>query len=119
MFPENLNLPCIAKSKFQGLIRAKVHASRLATGEVIVFMDSHCEVAERWLEPLLQPIKEDPKRFFLAKCYWKTKKKFQHRPASRRPDQSSFLRLFSIDGCQEWIRLGIHVQMDLSSMGIL
>ncbi|ULU00328.1 hypothetical protein L5515_003930 [Caenorhabditis briggsae] len=49
----------------QGLIRAKVHASRLATGEVIVFMDSHCEVAERWLEPLLQPIKEDPKSIVL------------------------------------------------------
>ncbi|KIH47730.1 hypothetical protein ANCDUO_22205 [Ancylostoma duodenale] len=46
----------------QGLIRAKTLASRLATGEVIVFMDSHCEVTERWLEPLLAPIKENPKR---------------------------------------------------------
>ncbi|KAK5967573.1 Polypeptide N-acetylgalactosaminyltransferase, partial [Trichostrongylus colubriformis] len=44
----------------QGLIRAKVLASRLATGEVIVFLDSHCEVTERWLEPLLAPIAENP-----------------------------------------------------------
>ncbi|CAD6185997.1 unnamed protein product [Caenorhabditis auriculariae] len=56
----------IARNQYrQGLIRAKVHASRLATGEVIVFMDSHCEVADRWLEPLLQPIKENPKSVVL------------------------------------------------------
>ncbi|CAI5444560.1 unnamed protein product [Caenorhabditis angaria] len=56
----------IERSEYrQGLIRAKVHASRLATAEVIVFMDSHCEVAEGWLEPLLQPIKENPKSIVL------------------------------------------------------
>ncbi|CAJ0594642.1 unnamed protein product [Cylicocyclus nassatus] len=44
----------------QGLIRAKTLASREATGEVLVFLDSHCEVPERWLEPLLAPIKENP-----------------------------------------------------------
>ncbi|PAV73429.1 hypothetical protein WR25_04660 [Diploscapter pachys] len=45
----------------QGLIRAKVLASREASGEILVFLDSHCEVAENWLPPLLQPIKENPK----------------------------------------------------------
>ncbi|RCN52285.1 glycosyltransferase, group 2 family protein [Ancylostoma caninum] len=49
----------------QGLIRAKTLASRLATGDVLVFMDSHCEVTERWLEPLLAPIKENPKSVVL------------------------------------------------------
>ncbi|CAB3403237.1 unnamed protein product [Caenorhabditis bovis] len=56
----------ISRSEYrQGLIKAKVRASRLAKGDVIVFMDSHCEVSERWLEPLLQPIKENPKAVVL------------------------------------------------------
>ncbi|CAI4231092.1 unnamed protein product [Auanema sp. JU1783] len=45
----------------QGLIRAKVFASRLATADVLVFLDSHCEVADGWIEPLLAPIQEDPR----------------------------------------------------------
>ncbi|GMS89466.1 hypothetical protein PENTCL1PPCAC_11641, partial [Pristionchus entomophagus] len=48
-----------------GLIKAKVRASRLATAEVIIFFDSHCEVTDNWLPPLLQPIKEDPKSVVL------------------------------------------------------
>ncbi|KJH51687.1 glycosyltransferase, group 2 family protein [Dictyocaulus viviparus] len=44
----------------QGLIKSKTLASRLATGDVIVFLDSHCEVTEHWLEPLLDPIVENP-----------------------------------------------------------
>ncbi|VDP14771.1 unnamed protein product [Heligmosomoides polygyrus] len=43
----------------QGLIRAKNLASRLATGDVLVFLDSHCEVTDGWLEPLLAPIAEN------------------------------------------------------------
>ncbi|ETN85763.1 glycosyltransferase, group 2 family protein [Necator americanus] len=49
----------------QGLIRAKALASRQATGDIIVFLDSHCEVTERWLEPLLAPIKENPNSIVL------------------------------------------------------
>ncbi|KHJ93524.1 glycosyltransferase, group 2 family protein [Oesophagostomum dentatum] len=50
----------IRSEERQGLIRAKTLASREAKGDVLVFMDSHCEVTERWLEPLLAPIKENP-----------------------------------------------------------
>uniref|UniRef100_A0A914KX85 Glycosyltransferase 2-like domain-containing protein n=1 Tax=Meloidogyne incognita TaxID=6306 RepID=A0A914KX85_MELIC len=49
----------------QGLIRAKVFASREASGDVIVFLDSHCEVTPRWLEPLLSTIQENKKRIVL------------------------------------------------------
>ncbi|MFH4978146.1 hypothetical protein AB6A40_004855 [Gnathostoma spinigerum] len=43
----------------QGLIRAKVNAARLGSADVLIFMDSHCEVTPKWIEPLLVPIQED------------------------------------------------------------
>lgn len=45
----------------QGLIRARLAGSTAAVGEVLVFLDSHCEVTIGWLEPLLVRIKEDKK----------------------------------------------------------
>ncbi|CAJ0578649.1 unnamed protein product, partial [Mesorhabditis spiculigera] len=45
-----------------GLIRAKVFGARKARGEVLVFLDSHCEVNTDWLQPLLERIVEDRKR---------------------------------------------------------
>ena len=44
-----------------GLIQAKVEGVRRASGEVLVFMDSHCEVNDGWLEPLLDRIIKNPK----------------------------------------------------------
>lgn len=42
----------------------QVLASREATGDVLVFLDSHCEVTPGWLEPLLAPIQENQKRYW-------------------------------------------------------
>uniref|UniRef100_A0A914RU55 Glycosyltransferase 2-like domain-containing protein n=1 Tax=Parascaris equorum TaxID=6256 RepID=A0A914RU55_PAREQ len=42
-----------------GLIRAKTYAARLASADVLVFLDSHCEVTDRWIQPLLAQIQED------------------------------------------------------------
>ncbi|TKR67082.1 hypothetical protein L596_023287 [Steinernema carpocapsae] len=42
-----------------GLIRAKLFGAKEATGEVVVFLDSHCEANEGWLEPIVQRIQDD------------------------------------------------------------
>lgn len=44
--------------KRSGLIKARLEGARQAKGDVLVFLDAHCEVGIDWLQPLLARVKE-------------------------------------------------------------
>lgn len=41
-----------------GLIRARTYGADNATGDILVFLDSHCEASDGWYEPIAARILE-------------------------------------------------------------
>ncbi|VEN35240.1 unnamed protein product [Callosobruchus maculatus] len=49
----------VRMQKRVGLIRARLEGARKAVGDVLIFLDAHCETTVGWAEPLLQRIEEE------------------------------------------------------------
>ncbi|XP_048455299.1 polypeptide N-acetylgalactosaminyltransferase 13 isoform X1 [Rhincodon typus] len=60
-YVKNLQVPVkiIRMEKRSGLIRARLRGAAASKGQVITFLDAHCECTVGWLEPLLARIKEN------------------------------------------------------------
>ncbi|XP_015264245.1 PREDICTED: polypeptide N-acetylgalactosaminyltransferase 15 [Gekko japonicus] len=71
----------IRSNKRLGVVRGRMLGAARATGEVVVFMDSHCECLRGWLEPLLDRLASDRNRIVssvIDVIDWKT---FQYYPS--------------------------------------
>ncbi|NXY89472.1 GLT13 acetylgalactosaminyltransferase, partial [Alcedo cyanopectus] len=56
-----VSVKIIRMEQRSGLIRARLRGAAASQGQVITFLDAHCECTLGWLEPLLARIREDRK----------------------------------------------------------
>lgn len=49
----------IRNTEREGLIQTRSIGARHSSGDVIIFLDAHCEVNINWLPPLLAPIRQN------------------------------------------------------------
>lgn len=70
----------IRNKEREGLIRTRSRGAQEATGEVIVYLDAHCEVNTNWLPPLLAPIYRDRTTMTVPIIDGIDHKTFEYRP---------------------------------------
>ena len=52
----------LRSSERQGIVKSRLRGAEVSSGDVLVYLDSHCEVNYGWLEPLLARIAENETR---------------------------------------------------------
>lgn len=62
-----VSVKVLRTEKRSGLIRARLLGAKHVKGQVITFLDAHCECTEGWLEPLLGRIAVD--RLVHLRCW--------------------------------------------------
>ena len=70
-----------------GLIRTRSRGAKEALGEVIVFLDAHCEVNYNWLPPLLAPIARNSKTITVPIIDGIDSDNFHYKPVYSNPRQ--------------------------------
>ena len=60
----------IHHSSRQGLIQTRMTGAKAASGDVLIFLDSHSEVSPHWLEPLLDGLKKNPRVLYSPVIDW-------------------------------------------------
>lgn len=103
----------IRLSEREGLIRARLAGAKTAVGDVLVFLDSHCEVNAAWLEPMLQEIKNNPKAVVCPIIDIIDDKTLQYEPSS-----GDYFQIggFTWSGYFNWIDLPDNEQMRRKSI---
>ena len=70
-----------------GLINSRTTGAKESVGDVIVFLDAHCEVSYNWLPPLLAPIARNRKTMTVPVIDGIDSNTFHYRPVYARSDQ--------------------------------
>ncbi|OEH77341.1 inactive polypeptide N-acetylgalactosaminyltransferase-like protein 5 [Cyclospora cayetanensis] len=68
----------VRSPKREGIVGARMRAIRASQADIFVVLDSHIEVQNQWLEPLVSRIREDPRRIVMPQVDGIDAENFRH-----------------------------------------
>lgn len=77
-----------------GLIKARLAGAKAAQGDVMVFLDAHCECSHGWLQPLLARIQESREAVVVPLIDVISAKTFEYQTDGYGFDVTSLLKSF-------------------------